>query len=321
MTGPEPAMERTGVWVHAVIRDIGAGMPGAGMPGIGIPGPDAADTGAAGVDAAETDGVTGVGGGRVRAVRAAGLTAIVSTVDLGEFGEQPLARNLENVQWLETVARAHHRVVETVGRRGAVIPTRLATIYRDDRCVAAMLTERRADFAAALDRVTGRTEWGVKAYASAAKASASRSYASRSYASRSYASAGSAAGAARSETAAAGAGAHDARPGTRYLRQRRAQLSGRDEARQATVANAEAIHRALAQKADADRRHPAQAPGLSGRTDWMVLNGTYLVSEDLGTRFADAVAALARRYPDLELELTGPWPPYSFAVVDEATDR
>jgi hypothetical protein len=137
------------------------------------------------------------------------------------------------------------------------------------------------------------------------------------------ASAGSAASSAQSDTAAAGAGAgaHDARPGTSYLRQRRAQLSGRDEARRATVANAEAIHRALAQWADADRRHPAQAPGLSGRADWMVLNGTYLVSEDFGARFTDAVAVLARRYPDIELELTGPWPPYSFAVVDEATER
>ena len=37
---------------------------------------------------------------------------------------------------------------------------------------------------------------------------------------------------------------------------------------------------------------PAQDPQLSGRDDWMVLNGAYLVDEDRGEEFAAAVDAL-----------------------------
>lgn len=257
MTGERA--EHAGVWVHAVCRD-------SGVPEI-----------------------AGVGGERVRAVRAAGLTAVVSTVDLAGFGEEALARNLENLTWLETVARTHHRVVEAVGGRGPVIPTRLATIHRDDDCVAAMLAERRTELRSALDRFAGRVEWGVKAYAASAGTAPSAGVADE----------------------------HDSSPGTRYLRQRRAQLSGRDEARRAVVEDAETLHRALAQRAEADRRHPPQAAGLSGRSDWMVLNGTYLVPEDAGAGFAAAVEELAQRYPRLDVELTGPWPPYSFAVPEE----
>jgi hypothetical protein len=49
----------------------------------------------------------------------------------------------------------------------------------------------------------------------------------------------------------------------------------------------------------------------------MVLNGAYLVDAGHGARFADAVKALADRHRAIRLELTGPWPPYSFAAVQD----
>lgn len=48
----------------------------------------------------------------------------------------------------------------------------------------------------------------------------------------------------------------------------------------------------------------------------MVLNGTYLVDDERRDEFADAVAAARTQFDGLQLELTGPWPPYSFAGVD-----
>jgi hypothetical protein len=46
----------------------------------------------------------------------------------------------------------------------------------------------------------------------------------------------------------------------------------------------------------------------------MVLNGAYLVDEDRGEEFAAAVAAL--RVPEVDVELTGPWAPYSFTILE-----
>lgn len=63
---------------------------------------------------------------------------------------------------------------------------------------------------------------------------------------------------------------------------------------------------------------PLTDPVLHGRRDWLVLNGTYLVDAGAG-EFSAAVAELDRAVPDIRLELTGPWPPYSFAGVDRAT--
>ncbi|MEV4757135.1 GvpL/GvpF family gas vesicle protein [Micromonospora sp. NPDC049559] len=243
-----------------------------------------------GPDAGRLAGITGVGGGPVRPVAADGLVAVVAPVAPTEYGEVALRRNLEDLTWLERVAREHHRVADVLARLGPVVPARLATVYRDEGGLREALAQRRDDFRAAFDRVAGRVEWGVKAYAVPG------------------------AGAAASAPAASG-GAGGA--GTAYLLRRRAQLAATEAAGRAAARAAQATHEALARHARAARRHAPQDRGLSGVPEQMLLNGAYLVDADGGTDFANLVEALAGRYPAIRLELTGPWPPYSFADIDD----
>ena len=51
----------------------------------------------------------------------------------------------------------------------------------------------------------------------------------------------------------------------------------------------------------------------------MVANDAYLVEVGDAEAFARAVASMADAHPELSVELTGPWPPYSFAVIEEET--
>ena len=44
-----------------------------------------------------------------------------------------------------------------------------------------------------------------------------------------------------------------------------------------------------------------------------MLNGTYLVNTADVDDFKAAVAAVDQDIPGITLEITGPWPPYSFA--------
>jgi hypothetical protein len=50
----------------------------------------------------------------------------------------------------------------------------------------------------------------------------------------------------------------------------------------------------------------------------VLLTAAYLVPRAELERFDSAVSAAAKRWPDLELVRTGPWPPYSFALLDPA---
>ncbi|GAA2306648.1 GvpL/GvpF family gas vesicle protein [Nonomuraea roseoviolacea subsp. roseoviolacea] len=248
----------------------------------------------------------GVAGGEVRAIGRAGLVAYVSTVPLDQFGEEPLRRSMEDLDWLEETARAHHRVVEAVARETAVVPVRLVTVYSGDAQVGALLEERYDDFARALARVAGRQEWGVKVYAAPGE-DPDEPEERR--------------GRPEEATAREGAagegepGKTPERPGTAYLKRRQRQIRGREEAWRRAGARAEDIHGALSSIAVASRRHRAQDPQLSGRPESMVLNGAYLVDRERGEEFARTVERLRGQGGDVQL--TGPWAPYSFAVLDD----
>ena len=49
----------------------------------------------------------------------------------------------------------------------------------------------------------------------------------------------------------------------------------------------------------------------------MLLNAAYLLDAADGVSFTAAVAGQATAHPELRIELTGPWPPYSFAGDDD----
>lgn len=238
------------------------------------------------------DPLVGVAGRPVRLVTANDLTAVVSPVDLAEFGEEPLRRNMEHLPWLEAVARMHHDVVFAVARMTAVVPMRLATVYRTDHGLAQMLRQRREDFLAVLSHIAGRSEWGVKAYVTAS-GDAPAPPADRS----------------SGAPAAPGSGAA-------YLRKRRAELTAAEEARRSAVASMERVHTELAGRAVAAALHRPQDPQLSGTTARMVMNATYLVDDSDQAGFAATVRRAASTNPAVRLELTGPWPPYSFAAPE-----
>ncbi len=238
-------------------------------------------------DAGEREWPAGVAGASVRLVAGAGLSAVVSDVPLAQFDAAALRRNMEDLDWLEAAARAHHEVIEAAARRGPVIPMRLATVYRDDGGVLAMLAGHEEEFRAGIGRIAGRLEWGVKAFAVPAE---------------------------RSAHAVTGPGA--APSGAAYLARRRSQLNDAEAVRRAAAAEADNVHAGLSRLAVLADLHPPQDPQLSGARTTMILNGTYLVDEADAGRFAAAVDQAARQHPAVRLELTGPWPPYSFAMVE-----
>lgn len=246
------------------------------------------------LDPARLRDVRGVDGERPRLVDGSGLHAVVGSVELARF-RQPPDRHLgdvEDLRSLEALLRAHHRVVQAVAAAAAVVPLRLGTVYRDDGRVREVLDQRHGDFEAALSRVAGRTEWGVKLMASPE------------------AFTGDPGGAA--PAAPDGADREPGRPGTEYLRRRREAERARQAGWDRAAAFAEEVHAALAAVAVESRRHAPQDPRLSGQGGWMLLNGAYLVDDGR----EDALAAVVERFDDpdrgVRLELTGPWAPYSF---------
>jgi Gas vesicle synthesis protein GvpL/GvpF len=240
-----------------------------------------------GLDAEVLGELRGVDGETPRALGPDELTAVVGSVDLERFSADGLRRSLNDLDLLTAMARAHHAVVEAAATTRPTAPARLATVYDDDDGVLEMLADHRDSLTAALDHVAGRQEWGVKAYVAGRP------------------------GAANEPAAAAPT------TGTAYLSQRRNALQAREASQRQVTAGAGALAERLVPLAVDVHRHRPQDPQLSGDTRTMVLNDAYLVEADDAEAFANTVNGLADAHPELAVELTGPWPPYSFAVIEE----
>jgi hypothetical protein len=255
------AAEDLGVWVYAISRAEGAAERMAELRGV-------ADE-------------------PVRAVVGGGLAAAVGTVRLDEFRGEGLARNFADSDRFAAKARAHNAVVSAVRRGGPVIPVRPATIYRDDRRVCQLLLKEHEDIDAALRRVSGRDELGVKAYADP------KSLALQGDLIHSASTAGLS-------------------PAAHLLRRRR-QLAAQHEGYRLAAAEADRIHAVLLRCAVDGKRKSPPDESPSGNGPWTVLNGSYLVDGDVVSLFMETISALERSTARITIEVTGPWPPYSFA--------
>lgn len=231
----------------------------------------------------------GLGGGRLDIVGHRGLTAVVSDVSLDEYGEGGLRRNLERLDWLEETARAHDSVVKAVSALGPTAPLRLATICFDDDGVRRRIDEWHTALNQVLDRIDGRLELSVKVFAPSTESRAPSEV---------------------TPGRTPGGGAE-------YLRRKKAAVEARQASEERSLQAAESIHHALAELSVAGRRLPAQDPRLTGHVGTMLLNGAYLVERDDAPAFERLVKELADRHHDLALELRGPWPPYSFATLEQ----
>ena len=206
---------------------------------------------------------------------------------LAEFGEEPLRSNLNDLDWLERVARAHERVLEAVLAAGTIVPLRLCTIYENEASVRRMLQDERESLGHALELLDGRQEWGSSCSRTARSSCRPRKRAAMSLPPR------------RASPKAAA-----------YMLRRRQERQLREAADGLAAEVAEDVHARLQGWATDAVTRPPQNRDLSGHEGDMLLNAAYLVPADRVDGMRELVAQLEKRHQPLgvRLELTGPWP-------------
>lgn len=230
-------------------------------------------------DPTRAAGLVGVDGAAIHLVRHQDLVAVVSPLAPAEADDTALRARLETLAELEAIARAHHGIVAAVAACTPTLPLRLATVHRSDERVAQVLRQEYRRFSETLDRLAGRVEVGVKIYVH------------------------------HEETGGSGS----ARDGRDYLRYRREQRDRRQHAWQRATTTAEQMDAVLAGLAVERRQHRTQSAELSAAPGENVFNAAYLVDAGRAEELAAHVRRLGAENPQVTIEITGPWPPYSFA--------
>ncbi len=209
------------------------------------------------------------------------LHAVVRPADATEFTVHDAVVDGEIPPALADLLVRHDRVVRAVFATHPVLPMRFGVGVADRAELNRFLTERYDGLKAQLAQIHGHAEWGVKWQRKAAPPSP------------------------MPPTAATGPTG-----GRGYLKRRQAQLQaeqagGRDFRREADQA-----HRELAALATAIR--PVQSPpaGTAGCA--------YLVARARQQAFLDTAATLNGGLDgrNIQMRLTGPWPPYSFCAQE-----
>jgi hypothetical protein len=231
-------------------------------------------------DPTRAAGLAGVDGAAIHLVRHQELVAVVSPLAPAKTDETDLRARLERLTELEAIARAHHGVVAAIAACAPTLPLRLATIHRSDERVAQLLQKEYRRFCETLDRLAGRVELGAKIYVQHP-----------------------------------GPSAEGVMPvvGRDYLRYRREQRDRRKQAWQHATTAAERVDAVLARLAVDRRQHRAQSAELRAARGENVLNVAYLVDAGRAEELAARARRLGAESPHVTIEITGPWPPYSFA--------
>jgi hypothetical protein len=228
------------------------------------------------------DEVREAAGGELELIGSGDAAVVAGPVDEAEFGDEALAARLNDREWLEQAVQAHDLVIRRLLEVATVVPLRFGSIHRDREGVAQFLDSRRTELVAALARLRGRVEVGVKVWLEPDQE----------------------------------APASSAATGREYLERQRAERERRAGAGAELDDRLRSVHgRLLAAAADGVLNRP-QARELSGDPRRMVMNAAYLVPAEHDAFLAE-VERLRREHPQLALEVTGPWAPYNFAELPE----
>lgn len=209
------------------------------------------------------------------------VALVVAEVDVDRFaglGAEPAQDGR-----LAKLAREHDAVVRAVFRRAPVLPLRFGTVITDSDAALLLLRARHEEARVWLDRVRDRREWGVRARCSRLD-----------------------------DTTAPGEVDLAQVSGTQYLALRRQQLTGVENARRGRITAIRTLHGELSRLAadSTSRDHPGD----------LLLDAAYLVDTAAEANFHAEVRRLSDELGPrgVSVEVTGPWPPYSFTQVEFA---
>jgi Gas vesicle synthesis protein GvpL/GvpF len=214
------------------------------------------------------------------------LGVVASEVPRSEFSAPTLNERLEDMKFLERIARTHDEIAFGAHATGVACPLPLCTIFSGPESAREMLTREGERLRGVLARIRGRDEWSVKVLAERSARATGRSQALVTNSS----------------------------PGHAFFERRRAERDRDRELDDDLTRTVGELHHALEQNASESRFLKAQHRAVSGHQGEMVLNTSYLVGRSGSQRFAALVKELAagRRHRGLTVALSGPFAPYTF---------
>ena len=226
-----------------------------------------------------------------------GLYAVVSIVSNDEFSEDNLKKNLADLEWIKAKAGLHEKIIEEIMGDACVVPFKLATLFTTVDSLKMSMEEHLEEFKDNLKRLEGREEWGVKIYCDVERLKNSI-------------------GRKDEEILEINNRINSASPGKAFfLRKKKEDLLDAMANKILNEYSKTSFDRLIEHGLQA-RINKLLPKEVTEREDEMILNSTFLVDKSKVREFVHAVDYLNGEYTGIGINLncTGPWPPYNFVI-------
>ena len=226
--------------------------------------------------------------------------AVVKDVSADEFAEENLKKNLQDIQWLEANVRDHIRIIGRIMETGTVIPFKFGTIFNTKPGLETFLRDYSASLDENFQLISGKEEWAVKIYYRRKVLVDMIDELSL-------------------ESAALEKQIMASSPGKAFLLQRKKEVLVNNEIERICKAYGQLHYDEFNKLSESTSLNNLLPKELSGREEAMILNAAFLVCKNKVIDFRSTVDKLRNKdgNPGFIIEVTGPWPPFSFISVKE----
>ena len=231
----------------------------------------------------------------VRKLESGELAAFYAPVDAADYSQEAIDARSKDVEWLGAIGYRHQSVMTELMRGGTVIPLRAFTLFANEDSLRAHIDGQRAMFTKILNRLDGKQEWTVRIEFEPQKwsdALAGRVDALKALTSE----------------------MEQAASGKAFLLRKKLDEEKKKASREAEQQGVGEIERRILDKlaCDSVAESRQQRSGAFPQIN-------VLINRDEEARLEDLRQDLEKRYAaeGVTLALTGPWPPYTFASLND----
>ena len=93
-----------------------------------------------------------------------GLAVIYDHVSEDEFGQEVISEHLKNMEWVNEKVMIHQNKLEEIAQTQTVVPLKFGSIFKTEESIKQMLKERNDQFKGLLEKFEGKKEYGIKLF-------------------------------------------------------------------------------------------------------------------------------------------------------------
>ncbi len=229
-----------------------------------------------------------------------GYYIIVKNVSPDEFSEENLKKKFADLSWIDKNARDHIRVISQIMKSSTVIPFKFGTIFKSEENLGKFISDYSDSLRENLINIEGKEEWSVKIYFD-------RKVLNEQIAEH-------------SETVLnIEQQILESSPGKAFLlKKKKAELIEK-EVEKLIKSCGQTCYDEFKNISELSRINNLLPKELTERNDDMILNVSFFIKKQRVADFVGTVDLLQGKFKNIgfDIDVSGPWPPFSFISIKE----